>query len=190
MLGSTNKGITSRDREVIIPLCSALVRTPGILGGIWDYAIQNIMWTGRREKSTKMTKRLGGLCEEMAQKTRFAEPWGKRAEGTLYYHVPVFEGAHRDDGDSVFTRSHMEKTRDSGYKLLLGRFRLDARGKFFTEQALIGLISPGKCWIPQHWHWYDLTRQDAVPSCLDHAFSKKYWTRWSLRSLPTFIFLS
>lgn len=74
MLGSTNRGITSRDGEVIIPLCSALVRTPGILGAVWDHAVQNIMWTGWRKKSTKMTKRLGGLCGEMAEKAGFAEP--------------------------------------------------------------------------------------------------------------------
>lgn len=57
MLGSTNKGITSRERKITVPLCSALARTPGILGAVWDHAVQNIMWTGWREKSTKMSVR-------------------------------------------------------------------------------------------------------------------------------------
>ncbi|PKU49449.1 hypothetical protein llap_314 [Limosa lapponica baueri] len=46
------------------------------------------------------------------------------------------KGGYKEDGDSLFTRGHMEKTRGNGYKLLLGRFRLDARGEFFTMTTI------------------------------------------------------
>lgn len=52
------------------------------------------------------------------------------------------KGAHREDGNSLFTRSHMETTRGSDYKLLLRRFWWNTRGNFFTEPSFIGLISP------------------------------------------------
>ncbi|NXC14986.1 SYIM protein, partial [Corythaeola cristata] len=43
--------------------------------------------------------------------------------------------AYKEDGNSLFTRSPMEKTRGNGYKLLLGRFRMDTKGKFFTVRT-------------------------------------------------------
>lgn len=38
-----------------------------------------------------------------------------------------------------------------------------------------------KSWIPQCWT-LRFDRQGAGSSCLDHAFAKEGWTRWSLRS--------
>jgi len=46
------------------------------------------------------------------------------------------KGGYEEGGDSLFARSHMEKMRGDGDKLLLGRFRLDTRGKFFTMRAI------------------------------------------------------
>ncbi|KAK4828431.1 hypothetical protein QYF61_026588 [Mycteria americana] len=45
------------------------------------------------------------------------------------------KGGYKEDGDSLFTRSHMEKMRGNGYKLLLGRFQLDTKGRFFTMRT-------------------------------------------------------
>lgn len=42
------------------------------------------------------------------------------------------KGGCKEDGDSVFTKSHMEKMRANAYELLLGRLQLVTRGKFFT----------------------------------------------------------
>jgi len=44
------------------------------------------------------------------------------------------KGGYKEDGDSLFTRSHMQKTRANGYKLILERFQWDTRGKFFTME--------------------------------------------------------
>jgi len=44
--------------------------------------------------------------------------------------ITVFQylkGSYREDGGSLFTRNHMEKTRGNGYKLQQERFHLDMR---------------------------------------------------------------
>jgi len=90
--------------------------------------------------------------------------------------VETIKESYKEAGDSLFTRSHMEKTRGNGCKLLLGKSRLDTRGSFFTMRTIS--------------HWNNLPRavvdsptfsdsagQGAGPSCLDRAFAKKGWTR-------------
>ncbi|XP_064309301.1 uncharacterized protein LOC135313623 [Phalacrocorax carbo] len=82
-----------------------------------------------------------------------AAPWDLI---TVYQYL---RGSYKEDEDSLFTRSPMERTRGNGHKLLLGRFRLDTRGKFFTVRTVtIGIISPGKGltrprWAPSRVGW-------------------------------------
>lgn len=48
--------------------------------------------------------------------------------------IPVFQylkGSYREEGGSLFTRSHTEKTRGNRYKLYQERFHLNIRNKFF-----------------------------------------------------------
>lgn len=55
------------------------------------------------------------------------------------------------------------------------------------NETFMRIISPRKWWID--WYWTLLgfvwTESFAGPSCLDCAFARKGWTRWSWRSLPT-----
>ncbi|KAK4823835.1 hypothetical protein QYF61_007084 [Mycteria americana] len=46
----------------------------------------------------------------------------RRLRGDLITVFQYLKDGYKEDGDSLFTRSHMEKTRGKGYKLLLGRF--------------------------------------------------------------------
>ena len=86
--------MSSRDREVIVPLYSALVR-PHL-----EYCVQ--AWSPQYKK---------GSC------------WrGSRGEP-----------------QSLFGRVDNSRTRGNGFKLREGRFRLDVRGKFFTERVV-------RCW--------------------------------------------
>ncbi|KAK4815528.1 hypothetical protein QYF61_003220 [Mycteria americana] len=60
----------------------------------------------------------------------------RRLRGDLITMFQYLKGGYKEDGDSLFTRSHREKTRGNGYKLLPGRFRLDTGGKFFTMRTI------------------------------------------------------
>lgn len=74
------------------------------------------------------------------------------AEGRSYPHVPVFNGGYKEDGEFRFTRSHRGKARADGYKLLLGTFQLDTKGKFFTKRPLsLWNNFPGEVVEFQHW---------------------------------------
>lgn len=122
----------------------------------------------------------------------FAWLWVKKAEERPYFHVPVFKGGHTEAGGSLFTKSHVEKTRGNGCKALLGRFWVDTRGKYFTKRTvssvitgITGITSPGKQWTLLYctilrcsWTgcWAIFTRP---------RFYQKGCTKWSLRSLPT-----
>ncbi|KAK4822835.1 hypothetical protein QYF61_020129 [Mycteria americana] len=71
---------------------------------------------------------------------------------------------YKEDGDPLFTRNHMEKTRGNGYKLLLGRFRLDTRGKFFTMRTIS--------------HWNNLPRETNI-------LSSSFFVIRRTKNLPT-----
>jgi len=69
------------------------------------------------------------------------------------------KGGYKEDGDSLLARSHMEKMRGDGDRLLLGRFRLDTRGKFFTQRTT---TSHGNC-LPRE--VVDPPTSDAFTGC-------------------------
>lgn len=61
--------------------------------------------------------------------------------------IVVFQhlmGSYKEDEGSLFTRSHMEKTRCNGYKLHQNRFRLNIRKTFFTLRPDTGTTFPEK----------------------------------------------
>jgi len=77
----------------------------------------------------------------------------RRFRGDLITMFLYLKGDYKEDGDSLFTRSHMEKTRSNGYKLLLGRFQLHTRGKFFRMRTIS--------------HWNNLPREVVDSPTLD-----------------------
>ncbi|KAK4829417.1 LOW QUALITY PROTEIN: hypothetical protein QYF61_003981 [Mycteria americana] len=156
MLGCTNEGITSRDKAAIIPLYSALA-TPGILSPLRKKDVDRLERVQGR--ATKMLKGLGNLpYEERLRELGLFSLEKRRLRGDLITMFQYLKGGYKEDGDSLFTRSHIEKTKGNGYKLLLGRSRLDTRGKFVTMRTIS--------------HWGNLPREVVDSPTLD-AFKKQ-----------------
>ena len=90
-----------------------------------------------QRRVTKMIKGLGSLpYEERSRELGLFSLEKRRLRGDLITMFQYLKGGYKEDGDSGFTRSHMEKMRGNGYKLLLGRVRLDTRGKYFTTKTV------------------------------------------------------
>ncbi|GAB0205580.1 hypothetical protein GRJ2_003023600 [Grus japonensis] len=143
VLGCIKRSVTSRSREVILPLYSTLVR-PHL-----EYCIQ--LWGPQYKKdlellervqrrATKLIRGLEHLSYEDRLRVGIVQPGEKKALGRPNCGLPVPEGAYRKDGEGLFTRVCSDRTRGNGFKLKEGRFRVDIRKKFFTVRVV------------RHWH--------------------------------------
>lgn len=70
-----------------------------------------------------MIKGLGSLpYEDKLRELGLFSLEKRRLRGDLITMYYCLRGSYKEDGDSLFTRCHMEKTRGNGYKLILRRF--------------------------------------------------------------------
>ncbi|GAB0205659.1 triadin [Grus japonensis] len=147
--------MTSRSREVILPLYSALVR-PHLeycvqLWGPQDKKDMELLEQVQR-KATKMTGELEHLSyEDRLRELGLFSP--EKAPGRSNCGLPVPEGAYRKAGEGLFTRAWSDRTRGNSFKLKEGRFRLDMRKKFFTMRVVR--------------HWNRLPREAVVAPSLE-----------------------
>ncbi|GAB0190177.1 hypothetical protein GRJ2_001483000 [Grus japonensis] len=135
--------MTSRSREVILPLYSALMRPHReYCVQLWgpQYRRDMDLFKQVQRKAMKMIRGLEHLCyEDRLRELGLFSLEKRRLQGDLIAAFQYLKGAYRKAGEGLFTRASSDRTRDNGLKMKEGRFRLDIRKNISV-------------WVVRHWH--------------------------------------
>jgi len=121
---------------------------PGVLSSILVPAVQkNVDRLESMQRSiAKMVQGLGTLpYEERLRELGLFSLEKRRLRGDLSTVFQYLKRGYEEDGDSIFTGIHMEKTRVMGTSYSWGDSNWAQEEKFSqSERSAIGIISPGK----------------------------------------------
>ncbi|KFQ78541.1 hypothetical protein N337_12417, partial [Phoenicopterus ruber ruber] len=139
ILGCIKTRVTSRLREGILPLYSALVRPPlEYCVQLWSPQHKRDMdlWEQVQRRATKMIRGTEHLSyEDRLRKLGLFRLEKRRLWGDLIAASQYVKGVYKKAGEALLTRTCSDRTRGDGFKMKGGRFRLDIRKKFFTMRV-------------------------------------------------------
>jgi len=135
ILGCIKRSVSSRSREVLLPLYTALVR-PHL-----EYCIQ--CWAPQfktdeellervQRRATRMRRVLQNLsCEERLRELGLFSLKKRRLRGDLRNASKYLQGEGQEDGARLFAVVPSDRTRGNGHKLKPGKFQLNRSKNFF-----------------------------------------------------------